>query len=210
MENQAFPPFVTFDNDTNTISMKPNKPNYSGMTYYFSVVLKEQNSDFMMNIYYMTIIIGGDPYVPDNSTITKELIYMNVSYINEDSTGAFNFSLPVNMTYITENFSKLFSYYVIDVAQNNDTIPEFEITEIVDNQTFKFQAKFWKPYLYGLLNKRSDWMTFEAYNTTMLVLNATGQDFGSNTTRLRIPMQFDWRGNHPTYYSYFNHVFEYI
>jgi hypothetical protein len=52
--------------------MKPNLPNYSGMTYYFSVVLKEMHSDFMLNIYYMTIIIGGDPYVPSNTTIVKE------------------------------------------------------------------------------------------------------------------------------------------
>jgi hypothetical protein len=32
------------------------------------------------------------------------------------------------------------------------------------------------------------------------VLNATGQEFGSNTTRFSIPMQFDWRSkNTPTY-----------
>lgn len=61
MENQDFPPFIAFDNFTNTITMYPNSTKYQGRTYYFSVVLKEKNSDFMMNIYYMTVKINGDP-----------------------------------------------------------------------------------------------------------------------------------------------------
>ena len=61
MENQDFPAFVTFDNATNTIKMSPNTTAYQGRTYYFSVVLKEINSDYMLNIYYMTIKINGDP-----------------------------------------------------------------------------------------------------------------------------------------------------
>jgi hypothetical protein len=116
MENQAFPPFVSFDNSTYTISMKPNLPNYSGMTYYFSVVLKEMHSDFMLNIYYMTIIIGGDPYVPDNSTVSKEQIYMNITVVNSDSSGSLWFSAPINMTQALSQFSTAFEVYVVDVA----------------------------------------------------------------------------------------------
>ena len=63
---------------------------------------------------------------------------MNISYIREDSTGQLKFSLPVNISHISTNFNSLFSFYVIDVAQNNDTIPEIVITEVVDNQTLKF------------------------------------------------------------------------
>jgi hypothetical protein len=128
MENQVFPPFVTFDNSTNTISMKPNLPNYSGLTYYFSVVLKEEHSDFMLNIYYMTIIIGGDPYVPDNSTITKSLVWMNITVVNSDSSGALWFSSPINMAAALSLFSTAFEVHVVDVAQNNDTVPEFVVT----------------------------------------------------------------------------------
>ena len=138
MENQAFPAFVSFDNSSNTIKMNPNKPIYSGTTYYFSVVLKELNSDFMMNIYYMTIIIGGDPYVPDNTTYPKEQVYMNISYINADSSGAVWFSKPINMSKAMKSFDSYFSIYVIDVALNNDTIPEFIITDVIDDQTFTF------------------------------------------------------------------------
>ena len=41
--------------------MNPNSTTYQGRTYYFSVVLKEVNSDYMLNIYYMTVKINGDP-----------------------------------------------------------------------------------------------------------------------------------------------------
>lgn len=40
--------------------MKPNSTRYQGRTYYFSVVLKEKNSDFMVNINYITVKIAGD------------------------------------------------------------------------------------------------------------------------------------------------------
>lgn len=45
--------------------MKPNTTDYQGRTYYFSVVLKEKNSDYMMNIYYMTIKMLGDIVEPE-------------------------------------------------------------------------------------------------------------------------------------------------
>lgn len=52
----------------------------------------------MLNIYYMTVIIGGDPYVPDNTTITKSKVYMNITVVNSDSSGTLWFSSPINMT----------------------------------------------------------------------------------------------------------------
>lgn len=42
--------------------MNPNNKTYNGKTYYFSVVLKEKHSDYMMNIYYMTIKMSGEIY----------------------------------------------------------------------------------------------------------------------------------------------------
>lgn len=66
MENQDFPAFINYTNATKTIAMNPNNLLYQGRTYYFSVVLKELNSDFMMNIYYMTIKINGDPIDPED------------------------------------------------------------------------------------------------------------------------------------------------
>ena len=66
MENQDFPAFINYTNTTNTIVMNPNNLLFQGRTYYFSVVLKEKNSDFMMNIYYMTVKINGDPIDPED------------------------------------------------------------------------------------------------------------------------------------------------
>ena len=53
--------------------MNPNNLKYQGNTYYFAVVLKETHSDFIMNVYYMTLKINGnriDPslLLPPNKT----------------------------------------------------------------------------------------------------------------------------------------------
>ena len=41
MENQDFPAFVGYNNDTRTITFRPNSNlSYEGNTYYFSIVLK--------------------------------------------------------------------------------------------------------------------------------------------------------------------------
>ena len=77
MENQQFPPFVTYDNTTKTIYMKPNSTLYQGRTYYFSIVLKERHSDFMMNVYYMTVKMSGDPIDPNADPYAN---YTRVSY----------------------------------------------------------------------------------------------------------------------------------
>ena len=94
MENQPFPGFVGFTNATNTITYRPkNSTDYQGNTYYFSVVLKETHSDYIMNIYYITVKFTGTPYVTpvddgDNSTIasnntfTPANITFNISNVN--------------------------------------------------------------------------------------------------------------------------------
>lgn len=61
MENQKFPDYVTYDNATQTINFRPNLPQHQGRTSYLSVVLKESNSDYMLNIYYLTLKVSGDP-----------------------------------------------------------------------------------------------------------------------------------------------------
>lgn len=52
--------------------MRPYLSKHQGRTYYFSVVLKELNSDYMMNIYYMTIKVAGDP-IDDDDTSDDEV-----------------------------------------------------------------------------------------------------------------------------------------
>lgn len=69
MENQDFPSFVNFNNDTRVISFKPmNNTKWQGNTYYFSVVLKQTHSDYIMNIYYITVKFTGSPYEAPEDT----------------------------------------------------------------------------------------------------------------------------------------------
>jgi hypothetical protein len=93
MENQAFPSFVYFNNATNSISMRPNNDTqYQGQTYYFSVVLKRTHSDYVMNIYYLTVRFTGSPYVAPSKN--------DNSSASNDSNNTFQ---PIGITYnITE------------------------------------------------------------------------------------------------------------
>ncbi len=107
MENQPLPAFVSFNNATKTLSYRPaNNTDYQGNTYYFSVVLKRTRSDYIMNIYYITVKFTGDVYVeptPDavvtpandtvtasnvtNDTFTPTKITFNVTAIDWKSKG---------------------------------------------------------------------------------------------------------------------------
>lgn len=92
MENQPYPVFVTFENRTNTINFKPDHKRYSGKTYYFVVVLKEKNSDTMMNLVYITVKITGEPYDESSIPDTRTKIQMNLTSIDRESNGVLEFS----------------------------------------------------------------------------------------------------------------------
>lgn len=112
MENQKFPPFVSYVNSTQTIVMNPVGPYYNGRTYYFSVVLKNKHSDYIMNVYYMTIRMSGQPYNAAAARAAMPKVNMSVPYLNYHSEGVLEFSLPVKMDTVVNNFDSLFSVYV--------------------------------------------------------------------------------------------------
>lgn len=103
MENQPLPTFVYFNNATNTLTYRPNNDTqYQGNTYYFSVVLKRTHSDYVMNIYYITVKFTGDVYVAPtpvavandtgfgnttNDTFTPIQISFNITAIDWKSKG---------------------------------------------------------------------------------------------------------------------------
>lgn len=62
---------------------------YNGRTYYFSVVLKEMHSDFMMNTYYMTIKMSGDPVDESSLMDNATKISMTIPYLDYHSNGQF-------------------------------------------------------------------------------------------------------------------------
>jgi hypothetical protein len=65
MPSQAFPPFMYYDNDTQTISFTPHSIWYQGHTYYFVIVVKEQNSDSVLYPYYCTVQMLGTQVDPE-------------------------------------------------------------------------------------------------------------------------------------------------
>jgi hypothetical protein len=91
MENQEFPPFINYTMMNTTkpaLLMTPNHLRYQGRTYYFSVVLKEKNSDTMMNVYYMTVKILGDPVDEDDlRPPNKTEVNMTITSLNYKSQG---------------------------------------------------------------------------------------------------------------------------
>ena len=73
MENQNFPSFIYFNNQTYTLAFLPkNDTKYQGNTYYFSIVLKQMHSDYIMNIYYITVKFYGDVYVEPEPEVVDE------------------------------------------------------------------------------------------------------------------------------------------
>lgn len=185
MENQDFPQFINYTNATQTINMNPNNLLFQGRTYYFSVVLKEKNSDFMMNIYYMTIKINGDPIDPDDlKPPNKTEVAMSITYLNYHSEGSLRFSMGVQpFIFKSENKQKfwdLFDVYVINTVKDREEIVDIVFTDYNETDV-NFTVQFQKPYMYGLLNKKSDNLVFRCKNVSdeelvgMLVLNSTNQ-----------------------------------
>jgi len=79
-QEDKYPEFLTFANDSNTIIIDPgNDTSYQGFTYYFTIIVKEKNSESVKYPYYCTIKVEGPIIVP-NTTID----YVNISWgLNE-------------------------------------------------------------------------------------------------------------------------------
>ena len=58
-QEDQYPEFLLFNNATNTITFRPDRPIYAGQTYYFTIVVKETNSDSVAYSYYCTVRIDG-------------------------------------------------------------------------------------------------------------------------------------------------------
>ena len=77
------------------------------------------------------------------------------------------FSQAVNMSNIVSNFKNIFRVYVNSIPRNcTDEIIDFVITSSQDDLTFNFTAEFNHPYLYGLLNKKKDYLIIALQNNT--------------------------------------------
>lgn len=158
--NQAYPPFLSYDNTTRSLQFRPDSIWYQGNTYHFSIVVKETNSDVILYPYYCAVKISGkriDPLAYYNYT---DLTFA-LDPLERNSTGALVFSHPINTTYVKENFNALFDVYVRNTTyiKHNTTmkVKDFKFTHLPsDNRTMNFTVVFDRPYMLGLLVKKSD------------------------------------------------------
>ena len=61
-ERDLFPPFCTFNNNTNVIVLEPHSKTFAGRIYQFTIVVKEKNSDFNKFVYPASVTVESlDP-----------------------------------------------------------------------------------------------------------------------------------------------------
>jgi len=133
-QEEKFPPFLHFDNKTNVIYMNPNSKYYAGRVYYFTIVVKESNSDSVKYPYYCTVKMTGDKVEYDNSIDYTDVNY-TISMLNEDSKGTLFFTSPVNLTFLAQNnsmrFHEMFNIFWRDTTyrtnNKNHTLLDFEV-----------------------------------------------------------------------------------
>ena len=103
------------------------------------MVLKELNSDYMLNIYYMTIKVTGDPVDDEDLIFKKSQISMEITEITTESTGQMKFSSPVMWTNVENRFLDIFNVYVKNVVKEVEELELFEVTSVnVTEMTVNF------------------------------------------------------------------------
>mmetsp|Transcript_12357 Transcript_12357/g.19192 ORF Transcript_12357/g.19192 Transcript_12357/m.19192 type:complete len:306 (+) Transcript_12357:1499-2416(+) len=115
MANQPYPPFLYFDNHTNTLIFRPNSIWYQGRNYYFQIVVKEENSDSIKYPYYCTVKMSGNIIDPMEYLNFTDITW-KITEITRDSTGAVEFSHPVNLPFVQEHWDEMFDVYIKNVT----------------------------------------------------------------------------------------------
>jgi hypothetical protein len=187
-------------------------------------VIKEANSDSVSYSYYCTVQMLGD--ILDDSK-HNEIQWVDVTYdildLNDDSTGSMLFSEDVNMTYLEKHFYFMFKIFYRDINYRENKEDKNLVNFVIDhygwngnNSIVNFTMKFEKPYLIGLLLKKSDKLyinrrDYDKFNATEFFLNTTREGlpdydadgvyrgnsswhrFATNSTNQRLELIFDFR-----------------
>jgi hypothetical protein len=113
-QENAFPDFLNYENATQTLTFRPKDPYLAGKTYFFTVIIKEINSDSVIFTYFMTVTLKGKPITRDTTVYWVDVNY-TITAINSDSTGSLEFSEAVNNTYLASNFYNIFRIFWRDI-----------------------------------------------------------------------------------------------
>lgn len=187
-----------------------------GRTYYFTIVVKEKNSDSVKYSFYATVRVEGeildtdDPaYVIGNNTgdIVGEntKIGYEINWVNDKGDGSLKFSAPIHMKWLEENFHDFFHVYWRDTTYRKTredlNLADFKPTIFSeDAMTVNFTMKFSKPYRIGLLVKKSDRlhidveMSEDRYNGTygLWLGDASTYTLDNDQSKIRLEMIFDF------------------
>lgn len=157
----------------------------------------------------------------------NEIQWVDVTYdildLNDDSTGSMLFSEDVNMTYLEKHFYFMFKIFYRDINYRENKEDKNLVNFVIDhygwngnNSIVNFTMKFEKPYLIGLLLKKSDKLyinrrDYDKFNATEFFLNTTREGlpdydadgvyrgnsswhrFATNSTNQRLELIFDFR-----------------
>jgi hypothetical protein len=133
-QEEKYPPFLMFENSTNTITLKPDSQWVQGRTYYYTIIVKEQNSDSVKYSFYCTVKITGEP-IEQNFTINYTDINYTINYIDDEGNGSILFTNPINMTWLSQEgrFFDMFRVYWRDTmaskTQEDLRLQDFAITD---------------------------------------------------------------------------------
>lgn len=178
-QDDKYPEFLLFNNATNTITLKPNSKIYGGKTYYFTIVVKEKNSDSVKYSFYATVRVEAVENQTEEATYdltgnaengTTTILY-NITYVDEKGHGSLKFTSPINMAWLEQNFHQFFRVYWRDTTYRKSKedlqLQDFTVTNFnEDGMTVNFTMKFSKPYRIGLLVKKSDRLHIDVNNET--------------------------------------------
>lgn len=149
--------------------MKPDSKIYAGRTYYFTIVVKEKNSDSVKYSFYATVRVEGE--INDATDGAYEIgdrdedgitqVNYTIEYIDDKGHGSLKFTSPIHMMWLEKNFQDFFNIYWRDTTYRKTkqdlSLLDFKPTIFSeDAMTVNFTLKFSKPYRIGLLVKKSD------------------------------------------------------
>ena len=112
---KTYPPFLYFENKTQTLIFRPHSVYYQGFKYYWDIVVFEKNSPQVNAVYPCSIEVVGEIIDP-MEYINFTDIQFKMTKLDDQSRGILSFNHPVNLTFIRANFDEIFDYYLQNVT----------------------------------------------------------------------------------------------
>lgn len=90
-----------YENSTQEITLYPNSTQVQGQSFYFSIVVKETNSNTVMQPYFCTVKVGGEKIFVNNTINYTDVSY-SINWINSHHA-SIKFNTDVNITWLLDD-----------------------------------------------------------------------------------------------------------